>query len=570
MEISNKILAIIKQALNAECVCTFQPHDDDYTILHRLDCKREASSNCIEEASRILIRMNSGMSKCSYIQTIDKTLFISSFDNKKIDSSLCGLIATFPGRKSISKVKRELVMDLLDMFLEIDSNQRVNTFNSEVLKITDSILRIRKLEITLKKILEQVVAIFSSDYAHIIEYEKEHNRLFVRRTTDSEIATGTQVPIDKSFAGWVVKNQKDLLAPELSGDLKKYKIFSSDGTEAFVQPFSVRDDEVDKCIMAVPMLDDHGIHGVLLIANSSDSHAYSLTDVRMLQVISNLSSVAITNADLAEKLREENREMERLISQVALTKNYAFIAELQIRFVHSCKTNMNFLFKMEGQMQPFIDHYLKLLERKSIQVPQVQDAYTQFNKYWTEWGAKLKDTAKIVSDLNSIKDKPYKPQKSNIVKTIHDAITWGRPQAELWSITINDNDVHPAIVWHDRFALSEALKNLISNSIRACKGVRRRKREINVSGEISMDSGRLSYKIIIKDNGSGVPPDIMPEKLFHPFVSKHRSTGIGLYMVRRIVQSDTYHKGKVCCSSIWGDGASFTLIIPTEETETAN
>ena len=102
----------------------------------------------------------------------------------------------------------------------------------------------------------------------------------------------------------------------------------------------------------------------------------------------------------------------------------------------------------------------------------------------------------------------------------------------------------------DRTALRQALANLFRNSAEA-KGDRVR---IEVS-TVVVDN---VAEIRIKDNGPGIPPDVL-EKIFIPFyTTKPSGTGLGLALVHRIV---TDHGGKVTVVA-GQEGTTFILSLP--------
>jgi two-component system, OmpR family, sensor histidine kinase VicK len=67
-------------------------------------------------------------------------------------------------------------------------------------------------------------------------------------------------------------------------------------------------------------------------------------------------------------------------------------------------------------------------------------------------------------------------------------------------------------------------------------------------------------KIIIKDTGTGIDPQILP-RLFSKFATKsHKGTGLGLYISRNIIES---HGGKIWAENNGDDvGATFTIALP--------
>jgi PAS domain S-box-containing protein len=74
----------------------------------------------------------------------------------------------------------------------------------------------------------------------------------------------------------------------------------------------------------------------------------------------------------------------------------------------------------------------------------------------------------------------------------------------------------------------------------------------------SLEGGKYA-KLVIRDDGSGVPPDIA-DKVFEPyFTTKAKGSGLGLTIVHSIVKR---HGGAIRLKSKPGEGTEFTLYVP--------
>ncbi len=79
-----------------------------------------------------------------------------------------------------------------------------------------------------------------------------------------------------------------------------------------------------------------------------------------------------------------------------------------------------------------------------------------------------------------------------------------------------------------------------------------------------MDSA-VSYALIhFRDNGSGVPFE-NKGRIFEAFFSTYaHGTGLGLALVRRIVEG---HAGRITESGVPGEGADFEIYLPVAESK---
>jgi two-component system, NtrC family, nitrogen regulation sensor histidine kinase NtrY len=108
----------------------------------------------------------------------------------------------------------------------------------------------------------------------------------------------------------------------------------------------------------------------------------------------------------------------------------------------------------------------------------------------------------------------------------------------------------------DREQLSRALINLIKNGIQAIPDDR--------EGEIVISLERKEHTVVIsvKDNGTGIPPELQ-EKMFSPnFTTKTSGMGLGLAIVKNIAEN---FNGRVRYETKQGSGTNFILEIPVYE-----
>jgi two-component system, OmpR family, sensor histidine kinase VicK len=111
----------------------------------------------------------------------------------------------------------------------------------------------------------------------------------------------------------------------------------------------------------------------------------------------------------------------------------------------------------------------------------------------------------------------------------------------------------------DRYRVAQLVTNLLSNAL---KFVRRYAGIVSISIERKEDivaSGQEVALVSIKDNGTGIDPDIFP-RLFEKFASKSfKGTGLGLFICRSIVEA---HGGRIWAENNRDEGATFHFTLP--------
>jgi len=111
------------------------------------------------------------------------------------------------------------------------------------------------------------------------------------------------------------------------------------------------------------------------------------------------------------------------------------------------------------------------------------------------------------------------------------------------------------------------LLNLINNAFyvvneKAKQNIADYKPEVFVSTSSSKSpSGDLGVKLVVKDNGNGIPPHIV-DKIFQPFFTTKptgQGTGLGLSLSYDIVKA---HGGEFKVETKEGKGSEFIIQLP--------
>jgi C4-dicarboxylate-specific signal transduction histidine kinase len=107
----------------------------------------------------------------------------------------------------------------------------------------------------------------------------------------------------------------------------------------------------------------------------------------------------------------------------------------------------------------------------------------------------------------------------------------------------------------DRDQIIQVLTNLIQNGLDAASAVRPDPRVVVTLGRSGADRVRL----VVRDNGPGVP-EAMEARLFEPYATtKEKGTGLGLAISQRIVFE---HGGEIAYRKGTKGGAVFEVSLP--------
>jgi two-component system CheB/CheR fusion protein len=151
------------------------------------------------------------------------------------------------------------------------------------------------------------------------------------------------------------------------------------------------------------------------------------------------------------------------------------------------------------------------------------------------------------------------PQSFRVVELIDGLLALFGPRLRNKNLYI-DSTVDPALeITSVSGELRQVLTNLISNSIDAVPNGGR----IWVRAKAATRGGRQGVKIVLVDNGPGIPASHL-SKIFQPFFSTKEDvgTGLGLWVVQEII---TKHQGSIrlrTSTHAARSGTAFSIFIP--------
>ena len=143
-----------------------------------------------------------------------------------------------------------------------------------------------------------------------------------------------------------------------------------------------------------------------------------------------------------------------------------------------------------------------------------------------------------------------------------------RPKRQITELIF---DAEPAVqlVDGDADLLHRAIFNLVLNAAQALgeggevRVTMRPATAETVPGGVLPEAGAV--RLVIEDNGPGMPADVR-DRIFTPFfTTKPRGSGLGLPVVHRAIDA---HRGVVLVDSSPGSGTRFTIILPRTQSET--
>jgi signal transduction histidine kinase len=108
----------------------------------------------------------------------------------------------------------------------------------------------------------------------------------------------------------------------------------------------------------------------------------------------------------------------------------------------------------------------------------------------------------------------------------------------------------------DRIQIEQVLLNLILNGMDAMSATPVENRLLRIR---SSNEGVRGVEVSVSDTGHGIPPDRLPRIFESFFTTKEHGMGLGLAMVRSIVE---LHRGHLTAENNPEGGATFRFSLP--------
>jgi PAS domain S-box-containing protein len=148
---------------------------------------------------------------------------------------------------------------------------------------------------------------------------------------------------------------------------------------------------------------------------------------------------------------------------------------------------------------------------------------------------------------------------NNILNSVVDSVTANISKDVSMELKVDDPS-RELEVDLDRARITQLLSNVIGNAVKFTK-----KGGIKVGCRAFANKNKVEIRVV--DTGAGISEEVLP-KLFGKFVTKsagdidgHGGTGLGLFISKAIV---TAHKGEIYAHNNAEGGATFTIVLPIE------
>ncbi len=407
-----------------------------------------------------------------------------------------------------------------------DYRELLKTFTGEVL----TVLNIGDLvELTVAKLSE----IIRLDNAAIFLYDEEHDQFRMAAVVGVEGKDGYIFSEGRHLWSCLEKASHHVIAEKSDLEqLRKSPDFMNEIREL-------------RSALLIPLTYNDNILGILSMGKEKSDERFTQDDIDILLALARTLSIAITNAQLFEKLSQAQ-------AQAAQREKMAVIGTLSAGINHEI---CNPLGIVRGQCEMFLLNMKEGLYKDKTPEELVDKATVIMRKAIEETDRATTITRKLSAFARPARGK--KEDDVSLERELNEVITLVEHDLKLDGIDII-LDVQKSIpsISADRKQLQEVFFNLVRNAVQAIKG----EGEINI--KVESKDGTVS--VDISDTGKGMRNGDLAQ-IFDPFFTTKdpgQGTGLGLFIVKQIVEKNNGH---ISVKTEPGKGTCFSLAFSTAE-----